>query len=209
KRKMVCIVAVTFVSAAPTGVIPTIKAMHAAMTKETEFGADDDTSARNPDQIGIINLGATIHKMLTGRNALAEVITDGLIVFCIGGLLCVIPRIPLSETEGLEVALFNVAGLLIFYHRTYDMALLITAGIALLPFLRRSRLSFETIILAISLVVLSYVCSSFRLMQIVGEWISWHQTIFLFFSFSRIIIVFCFIAGLFQLHRCTDVGKKS
>jgi hypothetical protein len=120
----------------PGGVGKTLAEFRAAMVRENRAGTSYDPISSNatymPDTL--VHGKRLLYLVFGERRALIEALNILLSVFIVAIMIYVLRARQRSASlieEPLEIALLTMASLLLFYHRTYDMAALILVGYAL------------------------------------------------------------------------------
>lgn len=193
---------ITILCAAPSGIIPTLLNMKQELKKCTAFGAVNDTSTANPDQIHIITFGSLTHRLFDKIHWPSELLSDIMIVISIGALLLIVPRIE-ENYEGLELAAFNICGLLTVYHRSYDLVILPICTIPLIHLFINSypRIRRFAIIQLFGLFLLMYVLTSWHFIDFAGRY--WNVTPATIFLLIKLVLVFCFVQLLYLMRRAS------
>jgi hypothetical protein len=133
---MVVFIMANVAFAAPGGVARTLTAFRAAVSRENRPGTSYDAISSNPTYMPntLIHGKRLLYLLLGERRRLIDALNVLVSMAAVGAMAWVLRRTGrtgLTSEEPLEIALLTLAGLLLFYHRTYDLAALMLVGYAL------------------------------------------------------------------------------
>jgi hypothetical protein len=161
---------------APRGVLRTFKTFRAVLSRENRPGTSYDAISSNPTYMPdtLIHGKRLLYLIFGNRRSLVEGLNVGLSLIAVAVMAVVLrPRRGSRAVihEPLEIALLTVSGLLLFYHRTYDLAALILVGYALVDEGFRGR-DHRTAAWGAMVAIFAVVTRSATLVYGLGRWLS-------------------------------------
>jgi hypothetical protein len=164
--------------ALPGGVIQPFAQFRAAISRESGPGTPFDAITSNRDYMpnSIIHVKRLLYLALGDRRSLIERVNLGLSILmaaAMGWAMRTRAGRPQSMLEPLEIVLLTVAGLVLFYHRTYDLAALMIAGYALVDEGMRGA-DRRTPVWWVLVALLLIATRSATLVHAMGRWLQPH-----------------------------------